>query len=130
MEKSQNFKKICSFIISCCGIALVIAGIAVLATSANHCGPSGCGVSRASTEIEFGADFYTTMAQYSGLTANTATDIYSLLNIGYGITFIFSGLITFFSNLPNALSLFNSNFENNPIAETINEKQTFEEENI
>ena len=71
-------------------IAVVIIVISVFSTilgivfvsgsNGSHTGHTG-GVSRASTSIEFGADFYTTSAQYSGLAANAATDIYTILSL-------------------------------------------------
>lgn len=124
-------KKICSIIVSICGLALVITGIVILAMSYSHCGVTGGGISRASTEIKFGADYYTTMAQYSALNANATVDIYKLIKICFGITFIFSGLITFFLSLPNALKKLKTNSENQAVdIEPINENTILEEENI
>lgn len=105
MEKS---KKLCSLIILLCGFMLIIAGIIVLTSSENHCGVSHSGLSRASTEIKFGADYYTTMAQYTALNANSAVDIYKLIKTCFGITFIFAGLVTSLLNLPYALEIVNS----------------------
>lgn len=71
-------KKILSVVILCLGIALILFGAwAFIQAENSHTGYSG-GVSRASTSIQFGADFYTTSAQYSGLAANAVIDLYEL----------------------------------------------------
>lgn len=106
ITKQEKSKYLCSLFAVILGLILAITGIVVLVFAENHCGPSGSGISRASTEIKFGTDYYTHMAQYNALTANTAVDIYKLLKICFGITFVFSGLLTIFLNLPNTLKLF------------------------
>lgn len=72
-------KKALSVVILCLGIALVLFGAWTFlqAESNSHTGYGG-GTSRASTSIQFGADFYTTSAQYSGLAANAVVDLYEL----------------------------------------------------
>lgn len=84
-------KKIITIIILALGMALMLAGIVILCQAGtDHCGYGG-GVSRASTSIKFGGDFYTTSAQYTGLAANAVTDLYELLSIVTGVFFIFVG---------------------------------------
>ena len=82
------------------GIALIIVGIVFILADEAHTGRTG-GVSRASTSIEFGGDFYTTSAQYTGLAANALVDLYDLIQNAIGIFFVFVGavdccLISFF----------------------------------
>ena len=48
-------------------------------------------MSRASTSIQFGADFYTTSAQATGLAANAVIDLYKLVSMASGIFFLFVG---------------------------------------
>lgn len=84
-------KKIMTTIILVLGVAMILAGLAILFQSgADHTGYNG-GVVRASTSIEFGADFYTTSAQTTGLAANAVVDLYKLTSIIAGIFFIFVG---------------------------------------
>lgn len=73
-------------------IVMIITGIVFITSSDSHTGHNG-GVSRASTSIEFGADYYTKSAQYAGLNANAAVDIFELLQNSIGLAFIFSGLL-------------------------------------
>ena len=87
------------------GVALIIAGVAFLFHSDSHTGYGG-GVSRASTSIKFGADFYTSSAQYTGLAANAVTDLYAIVKTAIGIFFIFLGAtdccaILYFTNEEN-----------------------------
>lgn len=78
---------------------LLILGILMMAAGAyfltqidkSHIGANGSGTSRASTSIEFGADFYTSSAQYTGLAANAVIDLYDLIATGMGVFFIFAG---------------------------------------
>ena len=82
------------------GIALIIVGVLFILVGGDHTGANG-GVSRASTSIEFGGDFYTTSAQYTGLAANALVDLYDLIQNSFGIFFVFIGavdccLISFF----------------------------------
>lgn len=74
------------------GVIIIIIGMyfIYLSFNASHTSLHG-GVSYASTSIEFGADFYTTSAQYTGLAANTLVDLYSLLAKIAGSFFIFCG---------------------------------------
>ena len=44
-----------------------------------------------STSIQFGADFYTTSAQATGLAANAVIDLYKLVSMASGIFFLFVG---------------------------------------
>lgn len=72
------------------GIALIIVGVIFILSEGNHTGYNG-GLSRASTSIEFGADFYTSSAQYTGLAANALVDLYNLVQNAIGIFFVFIG---------------------------------------
>lgn len=84
-------KKNITIIILALGVALLFAGFLILCQAGtDHCGYNG-GVSRASTSIEFGADFYSTSAQYTGLAANAVTDLYELVSVATGIFFMFVG---------------------------------------
>ena len=74
------------------GVVMIITGIILLASYVSHTGHNG-GVSRASTSITFGADYYTTSAQYMGLAANAACDIYSLVKTCFSLVFIFAGAL-------------------------------------
>lgn len=75
------------------GILMTLAGgYFLMQMGKSHVGANGSGTSRASTSIEFGADFYTTSAQYSGLAANAVIDLYDLTAMGMGAFFIFAGL--------------------------------------
>ena len=86
-------KKIITIALLALGVALVLAGfIFICQAGTSHTGHSG-GVSRASTSIKFGGDFYSTSAQYTGLAANAATDIYKLLSNVAGIFFMFVGAV-------------------------------------
>ena len=71
-------KKALSVVILCLGIARVLFGAWTLIQAENSHTGYGGGTSRASTSIQFGADFYTTSAQYSGLAANAVVDLYEL----------------------------------------------------
>lgn len=74
------------------GIVMMAAGgYFLLQIGKSHIGANGSGVSRASTSIEFGADFYTTSAQYSGLAANALIDLYDLAATGMGAFFVLGG---------------------------------------
>ncbi|MBR1457377.1 MAG: hypothetical protein IJ594_09520 [Oscillospiraceae bacterium] len=84
-------KKICCKIGLALGIALIIAGIVFLFLSGSHIGANGIGLSRANTNIKFGADFYTTSAEYTGLAANAIVDLYAIVKAAIGIFFIFAG---------------------------------------
>lgn len=84
-------KKILTIIILTLGAAMIIAGLFLIGQAGtSHTGYYG-GVSRASTSIEFGADFYTTSAQYTGLAANAVTDLYELISVATGMFFMFVG---------------------------------------
>lgn len=74
------------------GVVMIITGIILLVSYVSHTGHNG-GVSRASTSISFGADYYTTSAQYMGLAANAACDIYSLVKTCFSLVFIFAGAL-------------------------------------
>lgn len=109
-------KKILSIVILALGVCLIVSGIILLFHNGDHCGYSG-GVSRASTSIEFGADFYTSSAQYTGLAANATVDLYRLLSIVSGIFFIFVGgidvcITLFFTDVKNL-------FKSEKVVETI-----------
>lgn len=84
-------KKIISLILLALGLIMVVAGIYILAQAGTtHTGTNG-GICRASTSIQFGADFYTTSAQATALAANAAIDLYKLVSIVTGFFFIFIG---------------------------------------
>jgi len=87
MTKSQKFVKVIALVL---GIALIAVGIYLLCMSDSHTGYAG-GVSRASTSIEFGGDFYTTSAQYTGLAANAVVDLFDLVKYAFGSLLIFIG---------------------------------------
>ncbi len=84
-------KKILTWIILGLGVGMVLAGLVILCQSGvSHTGHN-YGLSRASTTIEFGADFYTTSAQATGLAANAVIDLYKLTSMVTGIFFMFVG---------------------------------------
>ena len=86
-------KKIIQFALIFVGALMILAGIIFWAKAdTSHTGRNG-GVSRASTSIEFGADFYTTSAQYTALAANAVSDTYKMISTGMGIFFIFIGAV-------------------------------------
>ena len=86
-----NQKKLLNTIALCLGIALVLVGIVFLFLDDDHTGSNNSGIVRASTSIEFGADYYTTSAQYAGLAANALCDIFVLLQSAFAFLFIFLG---------------------------------------
>ena len=70
-----------------------MAGLIILCNAGDsHTGYRG-GLTYASTSIEFGADFYTSSAQYTGLAANAVVDLYKLVSIAIGLFFMFVGVI-------------------------------------
>lgn len=86
-------KKLFTIIILALGAVMILTGIILLfQCNAEHTGAHG-GVTRASTSIEFGGDFYTHSAQYTGLAANAVVDLYKLTSIIGGIFFIFIGAV-------------------------------------
>ncbi len=87
---NNKVEKIIHIATAILGIVMIIAGIILLASYESHTGYNG-GVSRASTSIKFGADYYTTTAQYMALAANAACDIYSLVKTCFSLVFIFAG---------------------------------------
>lgn len=87
MNKTQKIAKIISLAL---GICMVISGVVFLCKSNNHTGHNG-GLTRASTSIKFGADYYTTAAQNTGLTANAVSDLYGIVKTAIGLFFIFVG---------------------------------------
>lgn len=89
------------------GIAMIIAGIILLVSYESHTGHNG-GVSRASTSISFGADYYTTSAQYMGLAANAACDIYTLVKTCFSLVFIFAGALISLKELNVILQFVNT----------------------
>lgn len=72
------------------GIAIFVCGMVLIFYGNDHTGYAG-GVTRTSTSIEFGADFYTTSAQYTGLAANAVCDLYDLVKTVFGMFFMFIG---------------------------------------
>lgn len=84
-------KKTLTIAILALGVFLIIAGMILIGQAGtDHTGHNG-GVSRASTSIEFGGDFYTSSAQYTALAANSVTDLYELVSVATGIFFMFIG---------------------------------------
>lgn len=81
------FYKIALFI----GVAMIIVGIVFIFWDSSHSGLDGSGLARASTSIEFGADYYTISAQYSGLAANALCDIFKLLKFAFATFFVLIG---------------------------------------
>ena len=73
------------------GIVMIITGVILALSSNSHV--NGSGLSYASTRIEFGADFYTTSAQYTGLAANALVDLYDLVKGISSVFFICAGLL-------------------------------------
>ena len=79
-------KKVLTIVLLCLGAALALFGLIVLCqASGDHTGANG-GVLRASTSIQFGADFYTTSAHYSGV-----VDLYALVSYAVGAFSLFFG---------------------------------------
>lgn len=72
-------------------LMMAVGGYFLLQIGKSHVGANGSGVSRASTSVEFGADFYTSSAQYTGLAANAVIDLYDLVATGMGAFFILAG---------------------------------------
>lgn len=70
------------------GIILVIIGIIFMIRSQNY--NYNGGVSRSTTSIVIGTDFYTT-EEYIGLTTNAVCDLYTMVTMGIGIFFVFLG---------------------------------------
>ncbi len=92
LSNPEKIKKIKNIVCALVGVAVIIVGIITICASDSHTGHSG-GVSRASTSIEFGADFYTTSAEYTGLAANSVVDTFELLQNCFGIAFIVAGIL-------------------------------------
>lgn len=91
MKNNETKNKILTIVLLALGALMVITGIVFLVKSgASHTGYAG-GVSRASTSIKFGADFYTESAQYTGLAANAVCDLYKIVGQAIGIFFMFAG---------------------------------------
>ena len=84
------------------GIILVIVGIVFLFKSQDsHTYSRDSEFTRADTSIKFGADYYTTSAQNSALTANGVSDLYAMVTFGIGTFFIFIGGIDICLVIPN-----------------------------
>ena len=85
--------KILTIVLLALGAAIILAGFIILCQGGtSHTGHSG-GVTRASTSIKFGADFYTSSAQYTALAANAVSDLYKLTSTIAGLFFMFVGLV-------------------------------------
>jgi hypothetical protein len=87
MEKKQRIVVTAALIL---GIMIMIVGVVMLAGDRSHTGYNG-GLSRASTSMEFGADFYTEEYQATSLAANAITDLYDVIRDCFGWLFIFLG---------------------------------------
>ena len=84
-------KRLLTLVILALGVVMMVAGLMILCQNGvSHTGRNG-GLVRASTSIEFGADFYTTSAQATALAANAVTDLYKLGSVATGIFFMFVG---------------------------------------
>ena len=83
-------KRFLAIIILAIGVAMIVTGVFLL-VQADESHASYNGIVRASTSIEFGADFYTVAAQYTGLAANTMIDLYKIVAISFGCFFVFAG---------------------------------------
>lgn len=89
-------KKIITCILLLLGILMIILGlIAICQCDTSHGLINGSSeysyTTRASTKVKFGADFYTTSAQYTGLAANAVCDLYTFVSCAFGIFFMFIG---------------------------------------
>ena len=84
-------KKMLTILLLALGVAVMIAGVAILGQNGEHHTGNGGGIFRASTSVEYGADFYTDSVQATGLAANAVIDLYQLLSIAIGIFFLFIG---------------------------------------
>lgn len=87
LKNKSKLDKIIFFV----GVAMILTGIILAISDNSHV--NGSGTSYASTRIEFGADFYTTSAQYTGLAANALVDLYDLVRGISSAFFIFTGLL-------------------------------------
>ncbi|MBQ7598477.1 MAG: hypothetical protein IJU56_07855 [Clostridia bacterium] len=74
------------------GLLFIAAGVYLFLIGNDH-NPSGSGLIKASTSIQFGADFYTTSAQYTGLAANVLVDLFDLVRYAFSACFVLSGLL-------------------------------------
>lgn len=92
MKKSSKKSKILNIAILAIGLAFIVTGIVFIFISSSHTGYNG-GTSYASTSIKFGADFYTTSAQYTGLAANALVDLFSLVKWAFALFFILVGML-------------------------------------
>ncbi len=103
------------------GLALILVGIIFLFLDDTHTGTTG-GLTRASTSITFGADYYTTSAQYAGLAANALCDIFTLLKYAFATLFIFLGGLDICIFLPKIMQnhLFTTEKQQNETIETNN----------
>ena len=86
-------EKICLFIILLIAIAMIITGVLILCSAESFTGSDGVGTIRASTSIEFGADFYTQSARFTGLAANAVIELFRLVRLVSGMAFLLSGLL-------------------------------------
>ena len=84
-------KKVMTLILLVLGVAIMIAGVAILARNGMHHTGNGGGIFRASTSAKYGADFYTDSVQATGLAANAVIDLYQMLSVAIGIFFLFIG---------------------------------------
>lgn len=124
--KIEKFYRVACVII---GVIMIISGFSVLSMDDSHTGYGG-GVSRASTSIEFGADFYTTSAQYTGLAANAMTDVFDMLQTGFGLMFIFTGALVASKAVRELLYVLKAEEEEREEIESLNEEFNALEEDI
>lgn len=74
------------------GIITIAFGVLLFLIGPDH-NPSGTGLVKASTSIQFGADFYTTSAQYTALAANALVDLFDLVRYALSGFFVLGGSI-------------------------------------
>ena len=72
------------------GIITIAFGVLLFLIGPDH-NPSGTGLVKASTSIQFGADFYTTSAQYTALAANALVDLFDLVRYALSGFFVLGG---------------------------------------
>ena len=122
-------KKVITCILLLLGILMIILGIiAICQCETSHGLINGSSehsyTTRASTKVRFGADFYTTSAQYTGLAANAVCDLYTFVSCAFGIFFIFIG------GLDLCLTFLFFNIKEIIAKPAIKEKATDEKENV
>lgn len=103
MHNVKSKKSVC-IITMILGALMIISGIIIMVWYNSHTGLQG-GLSRASTSIEFGADYYTTSAQYMRLAANAVCDTYLLIKMCFSLLFIFGGILIILKEINYLISM-------------------------